>query len=305
MVRYILKRMLLALLVAISVSVISFSLVRLSGDVATAIAGEGATAADIEAVRTKYGLDRPLTVQYVEWAGNILQGDFGNSLFFQQPVSEIIAERLPTTLILGLLALTFAVCAAIPLGVLAAIRPNSWVDRLCLTTAVLGQAMPSFWFALLMIYYLGVKLRWLPISGSDHWANFIMPAIALGYYATPAIMRLTRAGMLDVLSSDYIRTARAKGLDTSVILFKHALRNALIPVVSLAAVQLGFMLGGSIVIERIFSINGVGFLALQSITRSDFPVIQGVVLILAVIYILLTLLADILNAWLDPRIRLG
>lgn len=305
MLRYIGKRLLLAALVSISVSIISFLLVRLSGDVATAIAGEGATAADIEAVRMKYGLDRPLTVQYFEWAGNLLKGDFGQSLFFQQPVSEIIAERLPTTMTLGLLALTFAICVAIPLGVLSAIRPNSWIDRLSLTTAVLGQAMPTFWFALLMIYYLGVRFRWLPISGSDNWANFIMPSIALGYYATPAIMRLTRAGMLDVLSSDYIRTARAKGLDTSVILFKHALRNALIPVVSLAAVQLGFMLGGSIIIERIFSISGVGFLALQSINRADFPVIQGVVLILAVIYITLTLLADILNAWLDPRIRLG
>lgn len=305
MFRYVVKRLLLAVLVAFSVSIISFALVRLSGDVATAIAGEGATTADIEAVRAKYGLDRALTVQYLEWIGNVLRGDFGMSLFFVEPVRDIIAQRLPKTLTLGLLSLLFAVCLAIPLGVISALRPNSWIDRLSLTVAVLGQAMPTFWFALLMMIFFGVKLRWLPISGTDSWANYVMPSIALGYYATPAIMRLTRAGMLDVLSSDYIRTARAKGLDTQVVLFKHALRNALIPVVSLTAVQLGFMLGGSIVIERIFSINGVGFLALQSINRADFPVIQGIVLILAVIYITLTLLADILNAWLDPRIRLG
>lgn len=305
MLRYILKRLLLAVLVAVSVSIISFSLVRMSGDVATAIAGEGATTADIEAVREKYGLDRPLVVQYGEWAGNILQGDFGTSLFFQEPVRDIIAQRLPTTMTLGFLALSFAIIVAIPLGVLAAIRPNSWVDRFSLTFAVMGQALPSFWFSLIMILFLGVKWRLLPISGSDQWANFVMPAIALGYYATPAIMRMTRAGMIDVLASDYIRTARAKGLNSFPILFKHALRNALIPVVSLAAVQLGFMLGGSIIVEQIFAINGVGFLALQSINRADFPVIQGVVLILAVIYILLTLAADILNAWLDPRIRLA
>jgi len=305
MLFYAVKRLGLAILVAISVSVIAFGLVRLSGDVATAIAGESATQADIEAVRVKYGLDRPLPVQYFEWLGNIARGDLGESLYFQVPTKDVILERLPITLTLGFLALCFAIFVGVPLGVTAALRPNSWLDRVCLAIAVLGQAMPTFWFALLMMLFFGVTLHWLPISGTETWAHFVMPSIALGYYATPAIMRLTRAGMLDVLSSDYVRTARAKGLDTHSVLLKHALRNAAIPVVSLAAVQLGFMLGGSIIIESIFAMHGVGQLALLSVERADFPVVQGIVLILAVIYILLTLFADLLNGWLDPRIRLG
>lgn len=305
MLRFTIKRLGLALLVSFSVSIIAFGLVRLTGDVATAIAGEGATQADIEAVRAKYGLDRSLPVQYSEWLGKIVKGDLGESLYFQTPAKDVIFERLPTTLKLGLLALCFAIIVAIPLGVIAALRPNSWIDRSCLALAVLGQAMPTFWFALLMMIFFGVKLRWLPISGTETWAHFVMPSIALGYYATPAIMRLTRAGMIDVLSSDYVRTARAKGLDNHTVLLKHALRNALIPVVSLTAVQLGFMLGGSIIIESMFTMHGVGHLALLSVERADFPVVQGIVLIMAVIYILLTLLADLLNGWLDPRIRLG
>lgn len=305
MLQYTLKRLALALLVTLSVSIIAFLLVRLSGDVATAIAGEAASQADIEAVRLKYGLDRPLPVQYFEWFGNIIQGDLGESLYFQTPAKDVILERLPTTLILGFLALLFALVVAIPLGILAALRPNTWIDRVCLTIAVLGQAMPTFWFAFLMMIFFGVTMRWLPISGTETWAHFVMPSIALGYYATPAIMRLTRAGMLDVLSSDYVRTARAKGLNMRTVLLKHAFRNAVIPVVSLTAVQLGFMLGGSIVIESIFTMHGVGHLALLSVERADFPVVQGVVLILAIIYIALTLFADLLNGWLDPRIRLG
>lgn len=305
MLIYTVKRLLLALLVAFTVSVVAFLLLRLSGDVATAIAGPNATAADIEAIRRQYGLDRPLAVQYVEWAGGALVGDLGDSFYFHEKVSRIVAERIPVTLTLGVCALLFAVALAIPLGVLAAVRSNTWVDRLALTLAVVGQAMPTFWFALLMIVLFGVMLRWLPISGSGTWAHFVMPSIALGYYASPALMRLTRTGMLEVLSSDYIRTARAKGLRPGAVLFKHALRNAIVPVVSLAAVQLGFMLGGSIVIETVFALQGLGHLAWVSITRSDVAVVQAIVLILSCFYVLLTLLADLLNAWLDPRIRVA
>jgi peptide/nickel transport system permease protein len=165
--------------------------------------------------------------------------------------------------------------------------------------------MPSFWFALLLILWFGVQLRWLPISGSDTWANFVLPAIALGYYAAPAIMRLTRAGMIEVLDADYIRTARAKGLAPMSVVFKHALRNAVIPVVALAAVQLGFVLGGSVVIETVFALHGLGYLAWESILQNDFPVVQAIVMLIAVIYVLLTLVADLANAWLDPRIRIA
>jgi peptide/nickel transport system permease protein len=208
-------------------------------------------------------------------------------------------------MILGASAIAFALILAIPLGVLAAVRPNSIFDRFALTLAVIGQAMPTFWFALTLILWLGVSWRLLPITGSDSWQNFVMPAIALGYFVTPAVMRLTRAGMLEVLSSDYIRTARAKGLRVGTVLFKHALRNAIIPVVSLAAVQFGFMLGGSIVIETIFQINGLGYLAWESIQRKDLPTMQAIVLVLSVIYVLLTLAADLLNAFLDPRLRVA
>ncbi|MEI8191711.1 MAG: ABC transporter permease, partial [candidate division NC10 bacterium] len=188
---------------------------------------------------------------------------------------------------------------------IAALRPNSWVDRAALTLAVCGQALPSFWFALLMILLFGVVLRWLPISGFERWQHLVMPTVALGYNALPAIMRLTRAGMVEVLRSDYIRTAYAKWLARPAVLFKHGLRNALIPVVSLTAVQLGFMLGGSIVIESVFALHGIGHLAWQSISRRDLPVVQAIVLIISCFYVLITLLADLVNASLDPRIRMG
>ncbi len=305
MLPYVLKRFAVAILVAITVSLITFSMIYLSGDPAVALAGETATEADIENIRRYYGYDRPIVVQYLDWLYRAVQGDFGRSHYLKKPVSEVIFERLPTTMLLGFCALVFALTLSIPLGVLAAIRPNSLIDRVALTIAVVGQAMPSFWFALIMMLWLGIYWRLLPITGTASWANFVMPSIALGYYITPAVMRLTRAGMLEVLSTDYIRTARAKGLRPMTVLFKHALRNAIIPVVSLAAVQFGFMLGGSIVIETIFAINGLGFLAWESIQRADLPMMQAIVLVLSIFYIVLTFLADMLNAWLDPRIRVG
>lgn len=303
MLGYTFKRLLLALLVAITVSFITFMLLRMSGDPAAALAGENATPEEIEFVREKYGLDRPLLLQYADWAKRALQGDLGVSPYFNQPVQDIIAGRLGITMTLGACALLFAICLSIPMAVLAAIRPNTWIDRIALTISVIGQAMPSFFFGLILIIVFGVMLRCLPISGSSTWKHFILPSIALGYYATPAFMRLTRSSMLEVLGSDYIRTARAKGLHASMVLFKHALRNAIIPVVSLAAVQFGFMLGGSLVIETIFAINGVGFLGYESIARADLPMVQAIVLMVSMFYIILTFFSDILNAFLDPRIR--
>jgi peptide/nickel transport system permease protein len=305
MLAFTVKRLGVALLVALTVSLITFSMIYVSGDPAIAIAGEGARAQDIDAIRKFYGFDRPIIVQYVDWLAGALRGDFGRSYTLRQPVADVIFDRLPVTMALGASAIAFALLLAIPLGVLAAVRPNSIFDRFALTVAVVGQAMPSFWFALTLILWLGVYWRLLPITGSGSWQNFVMPAIALGYYVTPAVMRLTRAGVLEVLASDYIRTARAKGLRPPAVLFKHALRNAIIPVVSLAAVQFGFMLGGSIVIETIFQINGLGYLAWESIQRKDLPTMQAIVLVLSVIYVLLTLAADLLNAFLDPRLRVA
>ncbi len=305
MLSFAIKRLGVAILVALTVSVITFSMIYLSGDPAMALAGETATEEDIANIRDYYGYDRPIFIQYLDWLFRAIQGDFGQSHYLKTDVASVIFERLPTTMLLGALAITFALVLSIPLGVIAAIRPNSIIDRIALTIAVVGQAMPSFWFALTLMLWFGINWRLLPITGTASWLNFVMPSIALGYYVTPGVMRLTRAGMLEVLGSDYIRTARAKGLRPMRVLFKHALRNAILPVVSLAAVQFGFMLGGSIVIETIFAINGLGFLAWESIQRADLPMMQAIVLVLSIFYILLTFLADMINAFLDPRIRVG
>ncbi|ROR22546.1 peptide/nickel transport system permease protein [Comamonas sp. BIGb0124] len=303
MLIYVLRRLLVALSVVLTVSVVSFLLLHLSGDLATAMAGPESSAADVEAIRVQYGLDRPMVAQFGDWFWSALQLDFGRSFYFQNTVMELIGERLPITLKLGGVSLLLALLVAVPLGVAAAVYRDSWVDRTALGVAVIGQAMPNFWFALTLIVVFSVGLKWLPVAGNATWLHFVLPAVALGYYAMPAIMRLTRAGMLDVLGSDYIRTARAKGLSRSRVIFKHALRNAIIPVVALAAVELGFMLGGSVVIESVYSLQGLGQLAWDSIARNDYPVVQAVVLIIAVFYIGLTFLADVLNAALDPRMR--
>ena len=305
MLNFMAKRLFVAMLVALTVSVIAFSLLRLSGDLATMIAGEDASAADIEVIRHQYGLDRPYIVQYFDWLRSGLQGDLGESMFYPEEVVDLIGSRLPNTLTLACFGLIFAMGLSIPMGVLAALRPDTWIDRVALTTAVLGQALPGFWFALILMFVFGLFLRILPVSGSDSLAHFILPAISLGYYSTPAVMRLTRTGMLEVLSSDYIRTARAKGLSTPVVLFKHALRNAIIPVVALSCVQFGNMLGGAIVTETVFQIQGIGYLAWESISRNDFPVVQAVLLLVACFYIVLVLVGDLLNAWLDPRLRVN
>jgi peptide/nickel transport system permease protein len=305
MLRFLLRRLALAILVCLTVLVVSFTLTRLSGDLAVAIAGPNATPEDVTIIRKNYGLDRPLTVQFVDWAVHAAEGDLGRSYQYRAPVADLVRDRLPVTLTLGLTGLVIALLTAIPLGVLAAMREGTLVDRGIMLVALLGQAMPSFWLGLVLIIWFGLKLQWLPISGVDTWQGYILPGIVLAFSAIPALMRLTRAGMIDALASDYIRTARAKGLSLASIVLKHALRNAAMPVVSIAAVQLGFMLGGSIVIETIFALHGIGYLAWESITKSDFPVVQAVVLLLALIYIALTLLADAMNAVLDPRLRTG
>ncbi|MCJ9710624.1 ABC transporter permease, partial [Bordetella hinzii] len=249
MLGFALRRLGLALLVALTVSVLAFLLLHLSGDPALALAGEGARQADIDAVRRAYGLDRPMLVQYADWLWHILQGDFGTSVYFKTEVGPLIWSKLKTTLLLGMGSLAVALLISIPLGVLAALYKGSLVDRLCLAVAVLGQALPNFFFALILIMLFSITLRVLPVSGSGSWQHFVMPSIALGYYVAPAFMRLIRAGMIEVLGADYIRTARAKGLPAGKVVFKHALRNAIVPVVALAAVQLGYLLGGSVVVE--------------------------------------------------------
>lgn len=303
MLRFVTVRLASALLTLFVVSVFTFSLAHLAGDPAIAVAGKEASAEDIARIRIHYGFDRPITEQYFSWCAKALIGDFGMSFHYQQSVSDMLAARLPITLSLGAAALIFALALSVPLGVIAAIRRGSFIDRLCLFIAVVGQAMPTFWLALLMIVFFSLTLKWLPVSGNATWQHFIMPTIALGYFAIPAIMRLARAGMIDALESDYIRTAWAKGLRPSTVLFKHALRNVMIPVVSVSAVQLGAMLAGSIVVEQIFALQGIGWLGYDATVRSDLPVVQAITLVIAAFYVLLTLAADLINAGLDPRIR--
>ena len=301
---YTFRRFLIALAVLVSVTIVTFTLLQVSGDPAVALAGAEASDEDIEFVRKQYGFDKPLPVQYLKWAERALHGDLGISVYLKKPVFDIIIDKVPVTVTLAACSLLFALLLAIPLGVAAAMHPNTFIDRIALSLAVVGQALPNFFFALILILVFGVYLRISPISGNSTWQHYILPAVALGYYSTPAIMRLTRAGMLEVLSSDYIRTARAKGLRPFTVLFKHALRNAIIPVVSLTTVQLGLMLSGSIIIESIFSMNGIGRLGWQSIQRGDFEMVQAIVLTVSIFYVVLTFLADVLNAYLDPRIRI-
>ena len=244
------------------------------------------------------------SVQYAEWLWNAARGDLGESLFFQLPVVDLLAGRLPVTLTVGVLAMGLALSIGVPLGMIAAVRRGGAIDRLALVLAVVGQAMPTFWFGLILIVVFGMMFPVLPISGADDWRGYILPVIVLGYYATPAIMRLVRSGMIDALQSDYIRTARANGLLGPAILLNHALRNAIVPLVSLTAVQFGFLLSGSIVVESVFALNGLGRLGWESIIRSDLPTVQAIILVLSGIFILLTTCADVLTAWIDPRARM-
>ena len=303
MLRFIARRALLAALVMLTVLTISFALTRLSGDLAVSIAGPEASAEDVATIRKAYGLDRPQIVQFMDWAGSVASGDLGESYLYHAPVANLIRDRLPVTLTLGLAGLAIALVTAIPLGILAAMREGSLVDRGVMLVAIVGQAMPSFWLGLTLIIWLGLKLQWFPVSGVDTWNGYVLPGIVLAFTAIPAMMRLTRSGMIEALGADYIRTARAKGLSRGAIVLKHALRNAAMPLVAVSAVQLGFMLSGSIVIEAVFSLHGVGYLGWESISKNDFPVVQAVVLFLAVVFIVLTLFADLLNAVLDPRLR--
>jgi ABC-type dipeptide/oligopeptide/nickel transport system permease component len=303
MIGFVLRRLALGLLVALTVMTLAFVLTRLSGDLAISIAGPQATQVDLDIIRKAYGLDRPQYVQFFDWIWRAVRGDFGQSYFFKDSVANLIAKRMPITLTLGLVGLSLALIISIPLGILAALRENTWIDRAVTVVTMLGQAIPSFWLSLMLMIVLGLHLGILPISGTGTWQHLVMPGIVLAFTAIPALTRLTRSGMIESMASDYIRTARAKGLSRWSIVFKHALRNAAIPVVAVAAVQLGFMLGGSIVIETVFALHGVGYLAWESIGKNDFPVVQAVVMVLSIIYIGLTLFADILNAVLDPRLR--
>lgn len=305
MLRFILARALLALLVVFTVSVLGFLLLFASGDPAIGLTGETGSAADAERVRAIYGLGDPVPVQYGRWLGSLLQGDMGRSLYFESPVAPILGRALQITFELGTIAIVIALALGITLGVASAWKSGSWIDRAAVALSILGQAMPAFWLALMFVVYFSVRNQWLPSSGLDDWKGYVLPTTVLATVAMPGIMRLTRAGMLDVLGSDYIRTARAMGIGTRRLLFAYALRNALLPVVSLASAQFSYLLAGSVVVESVFAIDGVGRLAWQSILRSDMAMVQALVVCLSTITVALTTASELLGAWLDPRLRDG
>lgn len=303
MLGYVLRRFAIACLLMLFVSFGAYILLFAAGDPAVTIAGAEAKSDDIARVRELYGFDRPILIQYIDWLWGVLGGDLGTSLYFKRPVAGLLLERFAITAKLGALALTLALLVAIPLGVIAGRKPNTLIDRFALLLAVVGQAMPSFWFALLLMILFSVTFPILPASGLTSWRSYIMPVIVLGYFSTPAIMRLTRSGMISALEADYIRTARAMGLPERKVLFDYALRNAALPIVSLASAEFGFMLAGSIIVENVFAIHGAGSLAWESIARADLPTVQALVLCFSLFYVVFTMLADILNALLDPRMR--
>lgn len=303
MQRYILKRVGMGLLVLWLVSIFAFALTNLTGDPAVRIAGENASPADIEAVRLAYGFDKPMVQRYIAWVGRAVVGDLGTSYQQKRPVIALLREALPITLTLGVFSLLTALLIATPLAVLGALKPDSAIDRIGLLVTLVGQSMPTMWMSIVMIQVFALGLFWFPISGVEGAKSFVLPSLTLGIAISPVMMRLIRAGMLEVLTSEYIRMARAKGLRSSSIIWKHALRNAVIPAVSVAAVQFGYLLGGSVVVETIFAMQGVGYLAWLSIGLGDLPVVQSIILVTSFFYVLLMIASDLVNAWLDPRLR--
>jgi peptide/nickel transport system permease protein len=294
------------------VSIIVFCLQQLMpGDPALVLAGEERDPAVIAQIRAELWLDRPLPVQYLHWIGNVLHGDLGYSWRIREPVAQLIMEKLPVTAQLGFMAFVISICIGVPLGVLSAVKKNSLLDYLANGIGLAGLSIPTFWLGIMLILLVSVDLGWLPPSGyvslAEDWrqslATTIMPAFVLGNALAAVLMRHTRSAMLTALSQDYVRTARAKGLREFGVIMRHALRNALVPVVTLGALELGGLMSGAVLTEQVFSIPGFGKLIVDAVFNRDYPVVQGVVLVTATIYILLNLLADVLYVFINPRLR--
>jgi peptide/nickel transport system permease protein len=310
---FLIQRGFISLVTLFLISVIVFAGVRMiPGDPARVMAGTEADAAGLEEVRQKYGLRDPLPVQYVKWAGRALRGDLGESIRTKEPVLRLIRQKLPITLQLAAYSLVIALLIAIPAGVLAAVRRNTAWDYLASGVSLCGVSIPNFWLGIMLILLLSVRLQWLPASGfvspfEDLWGNtqrLLMPAVVLGAALAAVLMRQTRNSMIEVLSADYIRTAYAKGLRTGLVVFRHAIRNSLIPVITIFGLQLGALIGGAVVTEQIFVVPGFGRLILEGVFTRDYPIVQGVVLITASAYVLVNLLVDVSYSLLNPRIRI-
>lgn len=303
MASYLLKRLLAAVPVLFITMVLIFLALHLAGgDPTTTLLGPGAPMELREATRARLGLDKPIPVQFIVYMSNILRGDFGKSILSKQPVLKMIWDKLPITAELGASAFALAYLIAIPLGLIAALNRNKFIDWFSMILALIGVSMAGFWLGLILMYFFAGTLKWLPPTGHGDFKHLILPMLALGLPRVGRIARITRSSVIEVLAQDYIRTARAKGLRESTVVFIHALRNALIPIISLAGLDLGYIIGGSVVIESVFARPGIGFMMLKSIYSRDFPVLQGAMLVLAVAIILSNILADIAYVAVDPRI---
>jgi peptide/nickel transport system permease protein len=300
---YLLRRLWQSLLVLFGVSVVVFLILHLTGDPAALLLPPDATAEDIARFRTAMGFDDPVAVQYLRFLKGAVRGDFGESLRHGEPAMPLVVERLPATFQLAGAGLLIALGLAIPAGIISAMKRNTAVDYVATVAALLGQAMPTFWLGIMLILVFSVRLNWLPSSGRGGLEHLILPAITLGLFTTARITRLTRSGMLEVLDQDYIRTARAKGLGESPVVWKHALKNASIPIVTIVGIDLGTLLGGSVITETIFAWPGVGRLSVQAIFNRDYPVVQSAVFLLASTFVIVNFLVDIVYTYLDPRIR--
>ena len=314
MTAYILRRIALMVPVLIIVAIIIFSLIHITpGDPAAVMAGEEATPRQVEEMRERLGLNEPVHIQFIEWTVDALQLDFGDSIFLRQSVTSAMLERVQPTLLLTLYSLTLAILIAVPSGVVAAVRRNSLVDRMLMVLAIGGAAIPNFFFGIVLILVFAVLFGWLPSGGYvdidedpvQHFRRMLLPSVSLGFAAAGLLARMVRSTMLDVLNEDYVRTAYAKGLTQRRVVVLHALRNAMIPAMTVLGISLAGLLGGAVVIETVFSLPGMGRLVVQSIQRRDYPVIQGVVLVTAVIQLVVMLLIDVLYVYVDPRVRYG
>jgi ABC-type dipeptide/oligopeptide/nickel transport system permease component len=303
MKKFIVKRTGLALVSLFLLSLTIFFLMRVTGDPAVLLAEPGASQADLDAIRHQFGLDRPLWVQYGSFISHLVRGDFGQSFYYRTDVFELYLSRLPASLLLASAAMAFSLLVGIPTGIIAAVRVNQWWDSVGKIFALLGLSMPSFWVGLVMILFFSVYLGWLPSSGSGTVLHLVMPSIALGWVFAASHMRLTRSSMLEVLGSEYVKLARLKGLPEALVISKHAFKNALIPVLTLAGINLVIMVNVAVVVETVFAWPGVGRLLFEGIAFRDFPVVQATVLLGGVMIVVVNLLVDILYAVIDPRIR--
>ena len=321
---FIVRRLLQSVIVILGVTLISFISLQMGGDPTYLFVSERASEEEIQMIRVALGFDKPLHIQYLTYVGNVLQGDFGNSLSYRQPAMGIVLGALPATIELTLFSMFLAISLAIPFGVFAAIYRGTPLDGSIMTLAMFGQSIPSFWMGIMMILFFGLYLSWFPISGhvpflmplfrGDFVTAFsnlpqavyhlIMPAIAVGFYSLSRNARLVRSSMLEVLGQDYVRTARSKGISERAVVVNHALRNAWLPVVTMVGLEFGFLLGGVVVIETVFSWPGIGRLVFNAINQRDIPVVQASVIVLSVIFIALNLIVDLVYARIDPRVKL-